>query len=231
MAFFSNIMEAQNSISNKINARITSGYQVRMPLYFGMAWDLVKRNMGLFVTYTMIYAAFLVLAWKLGDVGRYMNFILNGPIIAGYYIMIHRMVTGKAYSFENFFDGFKIFLPVMAASMASGLLTGIGALFFIIPGLIIAQLLMFVLPLVIFGRTETWSALKFSQMIIWRQFWDMTKFGVIILLMNLASAFTFGIATLITVPLSFAAIYFAYTDIIGIEEKPEDEKPDFSHFR
>jgi len=73
--------------------------------------------------------------------------------------------------------------------------------------------------------------LKFSQMIVWRQFWDMAKFGIIILLMNLASAFTFGIATLITIPISYAAIYFAYDDIIGIEEKPEDEKPDFSHFR
>ena len=224
-------MEAQNSTSNKINARISNGYQVSMLLYFGMAWDLVKRNIGLFVTYTMIYGAFLVLVWKLGNVGSYINIIFNGPITAGYFIMIHRIVTAKTYSFENFFDGFKIFLPVMAASMASGLLTGLGALLFIIPGLIIAQLLMFVMPLVIFGRAETLSALKFSQMIVWRQFWDMAKFGIIILLMNLASAFTFGIATLITIPISYAAIYFAYDDIIGIEEKPEDEKPDFSHFR
>ncbi len=231
MAFFSNSMEAQNSISNKINARITSGYQVRMSLYFGMAWDLVKRNLGLFVTYTMIYVAYLVLVWKLGDIGSYINIIFNGPITAGYYLIIHRMVTGKAYSFENFFDGFKIFLPVMAASMASGLLTGIGALLYIVPGLIIAQLLMFVMPLVIFGKADTFSALRFSQMIIWKQFWDMTKFGVIIVLLNLATVFTFGIALVITFPMSFAAIYFAYNDIIGIEEKPEEEKPDFSHFR
>ena len=224
-------MEAQNSTSSRINARISSGYQVRMSLYLGMAMDLIKRNMGLFVSFTLIYVAFMVMVWRLGEVGSFVNIIFSGPITAGYYIMIHRIVMGKSFSFENFFDGFKIFLPVMAASMASGLLTSLAAMLYIVPGLIVAIFLIFVTPLVIFGRSDILSALKFSQTIVWRQFWDITKFAIALALINLATVFTFGIAFLFTLPMSFAAIYFAYADIIGIDEKPEESKPDFSHFR
>ena len=231
MAFFYISMEAQNSTASRINARISSGYQVRMSLYLGMAMDLIKRNMGLFVSFTLIYVAFMVLVWRLGEAGSFVNIIFSGPITAGYFIIIHQMVTGKPYSFETFFDGFKIFLPVMAASMASGLLTSLGAMLYIVPGLIVAIFLIFVTPLVIFGRLDTLSALKYSQMIVWRQFWDIAKFGLAIALINLATVFTFGIAFLFTLPMSFAAIYFAYVDIIGIDDKPQDSKPDFSHFR
>lgn len=231
MAFFWQIMEAQNSTINRINERISNGYQVRMSVYFGMAMDLVKRNLGIFATFTLMYMAFWVIVWKMGEVGSYMNFIFSGPIVAGYYIMIHKITSGKDYTFENFLDGFKIFLPVMSISMASGLLTGLGALLYIVPGLIIAIFLMFVMPLVIFGKSSTLSALKYSQMIVWKQFWEVLKFGVLIGLINIAAIFTFGIALLFTLPLSFAAIYFAYDDIIGIDKKLEDEKTDLSHFR
>jgi len=225
-------MEIQNSTSNRINDRISNGYQVRMSQYLGMALNLIKQNMGLFISFTLIYIAFLVMVWRLGEIGSYVNIIFSGPITAGYYIMIHRMISGQPFSFENFFDGFKIFLPVMAASMASGLLTSLGALLFIVPGLIIAILLIFVSPLVIFGRLDTLSALKYSTMIVWRQFWDITKFALLIALINLSTVFTFGIAFIFTLPMSFAAVYFAYVDIVGInDEKPKDIKPDFSHFR
>ena len=215
----------------KIDTLISNGYQFRTPLYMGQAFELVKRNFGLFASFTMVYIAFLFLVWRLGETGSFLNLFVTGPVSAGFYLVIHKMVTGRALSFENFFDGFRIYLPVMVAAMASNLLISIGSLLFIVPGLLVAISLLFVMPLVVFGKLELFTALKSSQMIVWKQFWEVGKFGLFIGLINIGAIFTFGIGLLFTLPMSFAAIYFAYSDLIGINEETSINKPDFSHFR
>jgi uncharacterized membrane protein len=168
--------------------------------------------------------------WRLGETGSFLNIIFSGPISAGYYSVIHRTVSGRSLTFENFFDGFKIFLPVMTISMTSGLLTSLGALLYIVPGLVIAIFLIFTMPLTIYTKADVFSAIKISQKIVAKQFWEISKLALYIALINIAAIFTFGIGLLFTLPMSFAVIYFAYDDIIGINDDVE-EKPNFSHFR
>jgi uncharacterized membrane protein len=228
MAFFS--MTTFNSTSDRINDRIAKGYQVRSSLYLKMSMDLVKQNLGMYVTFTLIYIAFMVLVWRLGETGSFLNIIFSGPISAGYYSVIHRTVSGRSLTFENFFDGFKIFLPVMTISMTSGLLTSLGALLYIVPGLVIAIFLIFTMPLTIYTKADVFSAIKISQKIVAKQFWEISKLALYIALINIAAIFTFGIGLLFTLPMSFAVIYFAYDDIIGINDDVE-EKPNFNHFR
>jgi len=234
MVFFIN-MDSYNSTINRINIRIARGYQVNTSLYLGNAMNLIKHNFGLFASFTLIYIAFLTAVWRMGEIGSIFNVVLSGPISAGYYLMIHRIASGLPFRFENFFDGFRIFIPVMLISMVSGLLTSIGALLYIVPAFIIALFLLFVMPLTIFAHADLSTALKSSFMIVRRQFWGIAKFGLMILLINLGAVFTFGIGFLFTMPMSFAAIYFAYDDIIGTEGKEEKVKendtPDLKHFR
>ncbi|MCK5776279.1 MAG: hypothetical protein KAH25_08885 [Bacteroidales bacterium] len=193
--------------------------------------DLVKQNLGIFASFTLIYVAFLVAVWRMGEIGSGFNVILSGPISAGYYLTIHRMANAKPFGFENFFDGFRIFLPVMTISLISGLLTSIGAMFYIFPAFIIALFLLFAMPLTIFAQADFMTALKSSFMIVRKQFLEIAKFGLFILLINLAAVFTFGIGFLFTLPMSFAAIYYAYDDIIGVQDNIEEEKPNLHHFR
>jgi len=225
-------MEAYKTILGRIGVLIDRGYQLRTPEYFSRAMVLVKNNLGLFATYTIIYFAFLFLVFRLGEVGSFIQLMLAGPISAGYYLSIHYMATGRNYGFESFFDGFKIYFPVMLAALATNFLISLGLMLFIVPGLVIALFLIFVMPMVVFGKLELFQAIKYSPMIVYKGFWEMSKLGLFILLINIAGIFTFGIGLLFTLPMSFAVIYFAYSDLLGIHEAEEDEpKPDFSHFR
>ena len=224
-------METYKSILGRIDVLVNRGYQLRTYDYFLRALSLVKSNLGLFASFTMVYFAFLFLVMRLGEVGSFFQLLLAGPISAGYYLTIHYMASGRAFSFESFFDGFKMYLPVMVAALASNFLISLGAMLFIVPGILIAILLLFVMPMVVFGRLELFQALKFSSMIVWKQFWEVSKFGLLIILLNLVGVLTFGIGLLFTIPMSFAVIYFAYSDMIGVEKDADEVKTDFSHFR
>jgi len=224
-------MEAYKTTLGRIDALVNRGYQLRISDYFSQSMVLVKNNLGLFVSFTLVYFAFLFFVLRLGEVGSFMQLLVAGPISAGYYLSIHYMATGKDYSFESFFDGFKMYSPVMVAALASNFLISLGTMLFIIPGLLIALALIFVMPLVIFGRLELFQALRYSPMIVRKQIWDMAKFGAIILLINLLGILSFGIGLLFTFPMSFAIIYFAYSDVIGLVKEEQEVKSDFSHFR
>ena len=224
-------METFNSTSGKIDLLVNRGYQLRTMVYFGQALDLIKRHISLFASFTLVYFAFLFMVLRLAEIGSFLHVLVAGPISAGYYLVVHRIAKGQEFNFENFFDGFKRYLPLMGAALAANFLASIGFMLYIVPGFIIALLLIFVMPLVVFGKIDLLQSLKYSLMIVWKQFWEMSKFGLVLLLINLAGVMTFGIGLLFTLPVSFAAIYFAYSDLVGIEEEKSENKPDFSHFR
>ncbi len=224
-------METSIPTSTKVENLTSSGYQVQTSVYIKQAINLIKAELGLFITFSLVYFAFLFMVYRLGETGSFINLFVAGPISAGYYLIIHRMNSKQNYGFENFFDGFRIYFPVMVAAMATNLLISLGALVYIVPGLIIAVFLLFVMPLVVFGKFELMQAIKSSVMLVKKEFLEIFKFALIIALFNIAGILTFGIGLLFTIPFSFAVIYFAYIDIIGIEEEIEKPKTDFSHFR
>jgi uncharacterized membrane protein len=226
-------MQNRKNTIDRVEYLNSRGYRMQTMVYFTQAVELIKRYWAPFAVYTLIYMAFLLLVYRLGENGSFLQFILSGPLNAGYYLAIHRLVNGKPFQFENFFDGFRIMLPVMTVAMAAMFLTSLGVMLFVLPGLIISLSLIFALPLVIFGQLELFSALRSSTQVVWKQFWEMAKFGLFIILLNVTGALMLGVGLLFTVPLTFAAIYFAYVDIIGIgtEKDTEKSEPDLNHFR
>jgi len=225
-------MEEQNSHINRIRNAGLRGYQMQPMAYFNRAINLVKMHWGPFAVYTLIYFSFLFLVYRLGENGSFLQLLLSGPLNAGYYLSIHRLVNNAPFRFENFFDGFRIYFATMAVGMVSMFLTSLGMMLFILPGLLISLSLIFSLPLVVFAELDLINALRSSTQIVWKQFWDMAKFGGMIFVLNIAGAMALGIGLLFTLPVTFAAIYFAYDDIIGINvEQEEPAKTDLSHFR
>jgi len=224
-------MQTYRPTIDKVESLASNGYQMRTALYIKQATDLIKSNFGLFASFSLVYFAFLLLVYRLGETGSMINLFVAGPISAGFYLMVHRISIGNDYNFENFFDGFRIYLPVLVASMAANLFISLGALLYIIPGLIAATFLLFVMPLVVFGKLELMNALKYSVLLVYKEALEISKFVLLIALFNIAGALLFGIGLLFTIPFSFAAIYFAYIDIVGNEQEAEIPKNDFSHFR
>lgn len=221
----------QENISHKAQELEQNGYFFNRAYYLRKAWDLISPHWLILSSYTAIYIVFLIVLLRAPQIGQILQMIIAGPISAGYYLSISRLMRGEELRFEHFFDGFKMFLPTMLASMLSGLFISIGIMLFIIPGVFLAIIYLFVLPLVIYAKLDFWPAMESSRIILTKNFWEAAIFALMILGINLLGLLALGIGVFITIPLSYAMILMAYEDIYGFEEEEENITNDFSHFR
>ncbi len=116
---------------------------------------------------------------------------------------------------KDFFNGFKLFLPLLLANLVSGLLTGLGLVFLIIPGIYLAVSWSLTIPLVLFKRMEFWDAMEASRQIVGKNWWSFFGMFLILFLLNLGGLLLLGVGLLVTIPLSSCVLYAAYHKIVG----------------
>jgi uncharacterized membrane protein len=220
----------EQNISQRAQDLSENGYYFNKLFYFQKAWELIRPNWVIMAAFTGIYVALVVLLLRFPQVGQIIQMVISGPISAGYYLSMYRLMKGQAISFENFLEGFKVFIPAMMIYMITGLLASIGLILLVVPGLIIFIIYLFAMPMMIFGGLEFWPAMESSRVVIMTRFWDATIFIALIVALNFIGALLFGFGLLITIPITYAAILVAFEDIYGFDQ--EEQKPtDFSHFR
>jgi len=222
----------QQNISYKASELGEKGYYFNKVYYFQKAWNLISPYWMILSAFTALYVGFLYISLRNPDFGQIAQMIVAGPISAGYYLTINKIRKGEVISFSNFFDGFKMFMPVMIVSMLSGLIISIGMLLLVLPGIFFSVIYLFAMPLVVFGKLDFWPAMESSRIIITRNFTEAFLFGLMIVGVNILGLLALGLGVLITIPLSYAVILMAYEDIYNFDEIDEGPiKNDFSHFR
>jgi len=220
----------ENKTSYKAQQLSENGYYFNKLFYLQKAWDLILPHWIVLTSFTALYVAFLFFALRNPQFGQIAQMIVAGPLSAGYYLTINKIRKGEVINFNNFFDGFHIFMPTMLVSMLSGLIISIGMLL-VLPGIFFSVIYLFAMPLVVFGRLDFWPAMESSRIIIMKNFWEALLFGLLIVAINILGLLALGFGVLITIPLSYAMILMAYDDIYNFEESEEPIKDDFSHFR
>jgi predicted Ser/Thr protein kinase len=142
--------------------------------------------------------------------------LLWGPLMGGLYYFLLKKMRGEHVRVETAFAGFKeSVVHLFLAGFVAGVLTTLGFLFLILPGIYLSVAWFFTLPLVIDKRLEFWPAMRISRRVITRHWWRFLGFLLVLLCFNLAGALACGIGLAYTVPTSFAALMYAYEDIIN----------------
>ncbi len=233
MAFLTILIQyMQQIISNRANDLDRNGYYFNSQYYLIRAWNLIKPQWLVLSLFTAVYLLITFILFKQPQIGQIIQMVISGPIGAGYYLSINRIMKGETIRLSNLLDGFKIFLQTMIVSMLSGLLVSIGFFLLVIPGIFLSVVYIFVIPLVVFGKLDFWSALESSRVIITKRFWEAFAFLILIAGVNLIGVLAFGVGLFFTIPLSYAMILMAYDDIYGIGEKENNSIDNsFSHFR
>jgi hypothetical protein len=221
---------SKQRIYNRLENLLNEGFSFNRNYYFQSAFELIRPNILLLAIFTALYMGIAILMLQNPKFGPWIQMLINGPISAGYYLVMHRIFQKQPLSFENFFEGFKIFLPVLMVSIVVNLITTIGFVLLIIPGLAFALLFLFSMPLVVFGNLDYFSAMEVSRKIVMRNFGEFVILGLVITLINVIGLLMFAIGVLVTIPLSYAIIFLVYKDLIGLEDSENNEK-DFSYFR
>ena len=177
------------------------------------AFQLYKENFGV-----LLVAGFLTGVVSLISLG-----ILAGPLSAGLYLIIFRLIdkSEPAPSVMDVFKGlnkflqtFAFFVGLIIVSFAvSALLQsipGIGGILSFLGSIFLATLLMFGLPLIAEHDMDALTAAKTSVDTTMKNIFPYAGFFALAYLIGVCGVLAFGIGVIITIPYLLCAIGVAY---------------------
>lgn len=135
----------------------------------GNGLDFLRSHLG------FVFGA-VTLAWLLNGlmmflpfIGGILHWLLSGVLMGGLYLACLRRARGELVSVGSLFDGFKDhFVQLMLAGALTKLLSQLGLLLCVLPGVYLLIGWLFVLPLVADKRMEFWSAMELSRKVVTR---------------------------------------------------------------
>ncbi|MFD4293753.1 hypothetical protein ACFWPA_06150 [Rhodococcus sp. NPDC058505] len=208
----------------------------------GYAWSKFKANAGVWIGILIVAAiisgavAAIFTDWSrvtdadadmdFADYAGFWDFSLWGIIgrivttVVGYLISAALVrgalgeLNGTKPSFGAFFQ-FSNVGAIIIASFLVGLITGIGFLLFIIPGIIIAFLTYWTLQFVIDKDQDPITAIKSSFEAISANVGQLVLLALALVGLNIVGLILCGLGLLITVPLTIIASTYAYRVVVG----------------
>jgi hypothetical protein len=149
--------------------------------------------------------------WIVGSiVAVVVGYLINAALVRG---ALHE-VDGQHPSLGSFFR-FTNVGNVILASLLVGVLTAIGLILFVIPGLIVAFLSWWTLQFVIDRHDSAVDGVRSSFRTISSQAGPVFRLALALIGINILGAIPLGLGLLITVPLSTIASTYAYRVVSG----------------
>jgi predicted Ser/Thr protein kinase len=191
-------------------------------------WELVKGDFWPIVGATALvqvllgalnsYApAFTANAGKTHVVIPGLAVLLDGPLLGGLYLLYLKKIRREAATVETVLSGFsRCFLQLFLASLVANLLLFLAFVCLVLPFIYLFVAWIFLLPLVADKRLEFWSAMQLSRKAVSKHWWQFFGFGILLVLFNIAGFLACCIGIFVTVPVSLAALMYAYEDIFSV---------------
>jgi hypothetical protein len=202
--------------SADIEHLLETGYEVEISRYFREGWETLKAHFGLFIVFTLIYLIITGLASRIPIVGPLASLVVSPPLIAGFYIVAFRIRDQQEVQLSNFFDGFKTVLtPLIVASLISAILTVIGFVLLVIPGIYLAVAYALVVPFIIGRQLDFWPALETSRQVVTKQWFGFLLLVICMILLNIVGVIALGVGFLISFPWTLCISAAAFDNIVG----------------
>lgn len=206
-------MEVIQNVRDRAQELFNKGYNTDIGEYIRQGFRIFEKDVGNFIGYTALYFIISIVA----GIIPFGSLLVAGPLTAGFFIVARKIRKGEAYEFGTFFKGFDYFVPLLLYSLIGGILTALGFLALILPGIYLAVAWMFSILFIVFGEMEFWDGMEFSRKLITKKWWSFFGLAILLLLINLAGALVLLIGLIFTVPVSFCALYAAFEDIVGTD--------------
>ena len=174
-------------------------------------WALVRSDFWPVVGITALILLLLQAACSTA-----IGLVVGGPLMGGLWLYYLKRIRGEAAALDTAFSGFRLaFAQLLLAGLVTFLLTLLGFICFILPGIYLLVVWMFALALVVDKRLDFWPAMELSRKVISKRWWKFLGFWLVLLLINVVGLVPFGLGLLITVPISLAATMYAYEEVFG----------------
>ena len=159
-------------------------------------WRFFASNAGFVLAAVLVVSLLNLVMAFIPVIGGLVHLLLNGVLMGGLYLACLRQMRGEPAAVGDVFDGFKLcFVQLMLAGALTTILTQIGLLICVVPGLFLAVAWIFALPLVADKRLEFWSAMELSRKVVTRVWFQVFSLLVIVFLPVIAFNIFSGIKT------------------------------------
>ena len=196
---------------------IARDYRIYIGDCFSRGWQLVKKNFWLAGGATAVMLLLSIALASIPLIGMIAMLALTFPLWGGLDWMFLRLVRGQPASMNDAFAGFSLaFVPLMLASIVVSLLTCVGLILCILPGIyLFVAWWSFTSLLILDKKLDFWPAMEVSRKVVHKHWWQVFGLVIVILLVSLAGALALFIGLLFTTPIVFAASAYAYEDVFG----------------
>jgi predicted Ser/Thr protein kinase len=203
---------------------LARGYNLDVGSCLRRAWALLRKDFWPLVGITALLMALLSIAGAFGGSLRHSSEITSvvaiivwGPLMGGLYLFFLKKIRGEPATVETAFSGFgNRFLHLFLAGFVTSLLTWLGFLCLVLPGIYLMVAWIFALPLVIDKGLDFWPAMELSRKIVTKHWWKFLGFEIVLLLLSFAGFLACVVGLFIMAPVALAALMYAYEDIFGV---------------
>jgi len=198
---------------------LQEGYDFEVFEMIGNGIELFKKDIGNFVLFTLLVVGISAGLSFVPFIGSLASVVISPPLSVGYFFVADKIRRGEAYTFNNFFDGFKApFGQLIVLSLISSILTVVGTIFCILPGIYLAIGYSLSNCVLVFHKFEFWEAMEASRKVVSKNFWT---FLGLFLVMGIGGALaiilTCGVGSLFVAPVIVLTIYCIYLKIFEVK--------------
>ena len=181
------------------------------------SWKLLKANFWPFVGMAVVMVVFgLPLGFFAQRTHGLLSWLVGAPLGAGFYYYILLKVRGQPAAFGDLFAGFtRNYLQVVLATLVGFVITMIGFVCLILPGIYLLVAYAFSNLLITDKKVAFWDGLEASRKTVTRHWWSV--FGLLLLGIPflILGAACLGVGILVAVPFIMGAVTYAYEDLFG----------------
>lgn len=189
-------------------------YDFDIKIAFMKGWESFKKAPVYSISYTLlILSVQLMFAMYAEDFLFIFSLFLAGPMFAGFYLVANKISQNEEVIYPDYFKGFEYYIPVVMVWLVGKILTVLGLIVLVIPGIYLMVGYMFAILISIFSGLDFWNSLEYSRKIIHKKWTKFFLFGLFIALLNLAGAFLFVFGLVVTIPVTYYAIYHVFEDL------------------
>ncbi len=143
--------------------------------------------------------------------------IVAPPLVAGMYHMAFQQMRGETPQVSDIFWGFSRMMDSVLLIFVVALLSSLGSMLCIVPGLVFSAWYMFALPLMVEKGLSWADAMSESKRVVSENLWEFVVFSMLLGTMAGLGSYLCGVGILATLPLFYLTGAVAYRELFGLE--------------
>jgi uncharacterized membrane protein len=224
-----NAQAAQSGPSGSLEDAVAGRYDFDIGQVLSEAWGLTRGMKASFwgaaiIVYAILFAFALVVgALSAKSVPlRLLSNIAFGAVspvlFVGIIMMGVRRAAGLPISFATAFGYFDLAAPILLAGLLSTVLTYLGLILLIIPGVYLAVAYCMTMPLIADRRLSPWQAIETSRKAVTKRWFQYFGLMIVVGLLVIVSMIPLGIGLIWTFPWAINVVGVVYRRTFGVAQ-------------